>query len=251
MATDELEERRRQRRAAVRAPAAHVRVILPHTDGEVTKALSDLEEVMLAANEPSYAPEDDTGLGVGPEALHAVGRLASYVASVERVEPAVQPVAPDGRFELVPLHYVLVGRDDLARIGGAADLVVKAVRQGIGDDELLAAVDGHGGDIDELALRLERLVHLLGLPDEPQVDSDIDALAAMEGTASTWTARDRPPTGAYPSAGLAGPAESWERRVVLSEAQFAAYQRLAERIMDVWHPGDPLGRFLFSGPPSI
>ena len=111
----------------MRAPAAHVRVILPHTDGEVTKALSDLEEVMLAANEPSYAPEDDTGLGVGPEALHAVGRLASYVASVERAEPAVQPVAPDGRFELVPLHYVDVGRDDLARIGGAADLVVKAV----------------------------------------------------------------------------------------------------------------------------
>ena len=166
---------------------------------------------MLAANEPSYAPEDDTGLGVDPEALRAVVRMASYVASVERAEPAVQPVAPDGRFELVPLHYVLVGRDDLARIGGA-DLVVKAVRQGIGDDELLAAVDGHGGDIDELALRLDRLVHLLGLADEPQVDSDIDALAAMEGTASTLTARDRPPTGAYPSAGLAGPAESWERR---------------------------------------
>ncbi|MGH9165788.1 MAG: hypothetical protein ACRDZW_09790, partial [Acidimicrobiales bacterium] len=143
MMADELEERRRRRWAA--SSAAHVRIILPYTDGEVTKALSDLEEVMLAANEPSYALEDDAGLGVGVEALHAVGRLASYVASVERVEPAVQPVAPDGRFELVPLHYVLAGRDDLVRIGGAADLVVKAVRQGIGDDELLVAIDGHGG----------------------------------------------------------------------------------------------------------
>ena len=27
-------------------------------------------------------------------------------------------------------------------------------------------------------------------------------------------------------------------------------QRLAERIMHVWHPGDPFGRFLFSGPPT-
>lgn len=238
MAADELEERRRRRGAAVRASAAHVRVVLPYTDGEVTKALNDLEEVLLAANEPSYAPEHETGLGAGAEALHAAGHLASYVASVERAEPAVQPVAPDGRFELVPLHYVPIGRDDLARIGGATDLVVKAVRQGIGDDELLAAVDGHGSDIDELALRLERLGNLLGLAGEPAVDADLDVLAALAGTASYGS-----------PAGLAGAAETGERRVVLTDAQFAAYQRLAERIMGVWHPGDPLGRFLFSGPP--
>ena len=240
MAADELEARRRRRRAAVLASASHVRVVLPYTDGEVGKALRDLEEVLLAANELNHAPTDDIGLGVGREALNAVGRLASYVASVEPAEPSVQPVAPDGRFELVPLHCLLAGRDDLARIGGAVELVVQAVRQGCGDDELLAAIDGHGGDIDELALTLERLAGLLGLAGDPAVDTDVDVLAGLAGTA-----------GEGAPSGLGAPAEPRERRVVLTAPQFAAYQRLAERVMHAWHRGDPLARFLFQSPPEV
>lgn len=240
MAADELEARRRQRWSAVRASASHVRVVLPYTDGDVGKALSDLEEVLLAANVPNDAPADDSGPGVEPAVLNAVGRLASDVASVERAAPSVQPVAPDGRFELVPLYWVSVGRDDLARIGGAAELVVKAVRQGDGGDELLGAVDGHDGDIDEFALTLDRLAGLLGLAGDPAVDTDVDVLAGLAGTA-----------GEGATSGLAEAAEPGERRVVLTAPQFAAYQRLAERVMHAWHRGDPLGRFLFSGSPDV
>lgn len=46
-----------------------------------------------------------------PSLAVVVGFLAA--AAVLIAAPAVQPIAPDGRYELVPLHTVVVGRDDL------------------------------------------------------------------------------------------------------------------------------------------
>ena len=36
-------------------------------------------------------------------------------------------------------------------------------------------------------------------------------------------------------------------RVVLDEATSAAYQRVVDRILGIWHAGDPLARFLYRG----
>lgn len=156
---------------------------------------------------------------VGPAAVEAVGRLASYVATTERGEPAVQPVASDGRFELVPLHTMQVGRIDLARIRDAAAHVVAAGKERQGDEALLDAVDEWSSQVPDLVGVTERLRAVLGL----EWDDDVDVLHACLG-------------------GTGHP-----RRLVLDEAQMDAYQRVSQRILATWSAGDRFAGFEWFG----
>lgn len=120
----DLTQDRRVHRQRLRE-SKHVTKVLPDTDGELSRALSDLEEGRLL-----IAGEELDEVGEGPSSMQpladAVGRLASYVAAWERQKPKVQPVAPGGTFELVPpaLHaaYVRVTERILATWHGDSPL---------------------------------------------------------------------------------------------------------------------------------
>lgn len=212
---------RRARRDVLRAESLHTVVVLPHTEGEVAKALGDLEEVLLLANgdEELVEPLEEA---VGPAALAAVGRLAGYVASVERGEPAVQPVAPDGRFELVPLHTVTLGKNDLALIRTAATAVVAAGRLRLGSEVLVGVVDERRSHAPRFVDMTEALGALLGL----ERDEDVDVLHGCLGSAAT-----------------AGPTF----RRILEGEQMAAYERVSRRILATWHRGETFAGFEYFG----
>ena len=189
--------------------------VLPDTDGELSQVLSELEEVRLL-----LAGEELDEVGEGPSVMQpladAVGRLASYVAAWERQEPKVQPLAPGGTFELVPLLFVSIGRMDLNRI----EMAVAGLD---GPSERWAVDDFGGGPAAGARLigAAKRLVALLRLP----WDDDVDTLHARL---------------AESSGGSGG-------RVVLTPEEHAAYVRVTERILASWHGNSPLERYMYRG----
>ncbi|HZT66127.1 MAG TPA: hypothetical protein VFA11_10100 [Acidimicrobiales bacterium] len=203
-------------------------VAVPDTEGELVYLLEGLEEVLLSLL-PAEGDSDDwqppgPPLGDG-SALGALQRVGSEVRAAER-EPVVQPLAPDGRFELVPLHFVRLDPADLATVGEALAELGRATLPG--GDELVAEVlteraagGRHPGDrgqpVAQLVASYARAHGLLDLaPDE---DTEL----------------------------LAGCLENRQGQVVLTGAEHDAYRRLTERALGMFHTGDPLARFLYRG----
>ncbi len=210
----DLAQARRVHRQRLRDESTHVVRVLPDTDGELSRVLSELEEVYLL-----LADEEQDEVDGGPSPMRpladAIGRLASYVAAWERQEAKVQPVAPGGTYELVPLGFVSLGRMDLNRIEMAVS--------GLGGPSARWAVVDFAGGPDagtRLVEAAERLVALLRLP----WDDDVDTLHAR-------------------LAGASGPGG----RVVLSAEEHAAYERVTERILASWHGNSPFDRFVYRG----
>lgn len=223
----DLAAKRSERRQQLRDESSHVLVVLPSGDGELTRALGDLEEVMLLVDlvqgdedKPLPAPLAER------EAADAVGRLASYVATFDKAaeEPAVQPIAPDGRYELVPLCVVRLGRDDRVRIIGAVRELA-ATRTAASHPAVDEALSDYAGDpqaAERLVATAQRVAALLELV----WDDDVDDLAARLDV---------------------GVLAAEPQRVVLTGQEYTAYLRVSERILASWHAGDPLGRFLYRG----
>lgn len=139
-------------------------VSLPDTDGELLMLLGVLEDILISLIPLEDDPEDwsppASPLGDGT-ALRALRRAISELAAAERTL-ATQPIAPDGRFELVPVRFLTLHGGDLAvvaealaALGGAtlpggdefvADVLAEhAARRGQGPAELLAgAARAHG-----------------------------------------------------------------------------------------------------------
>lgn len=81
-------------------------VAIPDMEGEVQAALGRLDELLglVTAWQEEEPDRGDAGvnqLAAGPS-RKAAGRLASAVRAAE-TEPPAQPMAPDGRYELVPI----------------------------------------------------------------------------------------------------------------------------------------------------
>ena len=225
----DLAAKRAEHRQRTRDESPHVLVALP-ADGGLARALADVEEVLLAVelavlrdDEPLPEPLAER------EAADAVGRLASFVASVARAvdedRPLVQPIAPDGRFELVPLCIASLGRDDRARIVGAVQQLVATRARGSHPavDEALSDYTKSPQAAEQLVASAQRVAALLELT----WNDDVDALNARLGTAV--------------------PIQGETQRVVLTAAEYGSYQRVTERILAAWHDGDPLERFLYRG----
>jgi len=220
MERNELDQQRAARRQQIRNESSHMTVTLPYTDGDVAHVLGQLEEMLLALDEWDDDPPLPASLA-NREVVDAVGRLASFVASVEREPPAVQPVAPDGRFELVPLVFVTLGRKDQARIVAAVDHLAEpghpAVAELIGDRSTSV-------ELTQRFQRLRRLAALIKLP----WDDDVDVLQARLHRGASSVGR---PT----------------ERVVLTADEQAAYEQVTDRIVATWSGGDPLERYLYRG----
>jgi len=96
----------------------HTRLVaIPDTDGELSLWLDRLEELLLTLS-PLPGDPDDWEPPAPPlgdsTALAALQRLSTAVHDVERTDPPAL-IAPDGRFELVPLRFVVVDASDIAR----------------------------------------------------------------------------------------------------------------------------------------
>jgi hypothetical protein len=200
---------------------------IPDTDGELLSLLRVLEEVMSSLIRFDDDPEEwdpPAGpLGDG-SAVEALGRVAVSVAAAERA-PATQPVAPDGRFELIPLRFVTLSQADMALVATAlADLG----RANLRGDELVA---------DTLADFARQWSESAWTPTSPV--ELLAGAARAHGLLDLATDDD--------TLLLAERLPAVDQRVVLSGAEQAAYDRLTERALGMFHIGDPLARFLYRG----
>lgn len=220
----DLAAQRAKRRQELREKSSRVTVTIP-LDGSVSAALRQLEELLLLVDFLDGDRELPAPLAER-EAADAVARLISYVASFDRTveedRPMVQPVAPDGRSELVPLCFAPLGREDRARISAAVRALAATRTAGShpGVDEALSDYAGDPQVAEGLVAAAERMAALLELV----WDDDVDVLAAR-----------------------LDPGRLEAARVVLSPEEYAAYLRVTDRILATWHAGDPLERSLYRG----
>ena len=150
-----------------------------------------------------------------PATLRAIERIEVALGDAYRATPA-QPVAPGGRYQLIPLRWARLDRADVATLGrvrqalaGPGNQLVHDVLKDLAEPRRPQALLADIG-------RLHRLLDL-------EWDDDVADLA-------NWLA--------------AGPAP---RTVVLDRAGADAYRRLTERIIATWHDGNPLARWLYHG----
>jgi len=199
-------------------------IVIPDTDGELSCWLDRLEEILLALT----PLPDDAGdwerpavpIGDGT-ALDALQNLSVALHRAERATP-VALIAPDGRFELVPLLAIPTDTDDVETILAALRML-GAVTSGTGwDDTIADALADHAARARltpaDLVVGCTRALTLL---DPVDVD-DATVLAALLQ-------------------------DEHAERIVLSPDQHNAYRRLTSEHLAVFHTGDHLARFLYRG----
>jgi hypothetical protein len=210
MMDPEAADRRQHRRKA----ADKKLVVVPDSDGEVSVAIGDLEELLLQLD-----GVEDLPAALSREACDAVGRLAAWIASWERDPTKVQPVAPDGRFELIALGFAAVDRSDLELIWAAvAELVREDTRPAV-VQEALEDRPAYGREPTSIET-FQRLVAMFEL----DWDHDVDVLAQR-----------------------LAPARAPGVRVVLEPGEYEAYKRVTGRILTAWHGDHPLMHYLYRG----
>jgi len=224
----DLAARTAQRRQQLRDSSPDVLLVLPHSGGELARALAELEELLVLVDLVDDGSRPLPAPLVENQAAESVGRLAAYVADVDGADETdrcrIQPVAPDGRSELAPLYFVRLDRDDHAAILGAVHLLA-ATRTSVSHpalDEALSDYTGDPGGAERLVARAERVGALLELG----WDDDVDLLAARLGGNAAGAGTDR---------------------VVLAREEYESYMRVTERIVGSWHAGDPLELSVYRG----
>lgn len=198
-------------------------VAIPNTEGEVQAALGRLEELLglVTAWQEEQPDRGDAGasqLTAGPS-RKAVGRLASAVRAAE-TEPPAQPVAPEGRYELVS---PCAGRCRACR--------PRAARPGrpgpwpaVGTSPRRAGGRCHARD---------------GGSRGSQPRGSRGRSRPASGTDGAGLGRRcQPPSACAPGERRARGAQRSSARV---------YQRVVDRILGIWHAGDSLAPFLYRG----
>ena len=196
-------------------------VAVPDIDGELLALLGALEEILISVGPFEDDPEDwhaPASLGDG-RALEALRRVISELADAER-SPAPQPLAPDGRFELVPVRFLTLDGPDLAVMAQAIAALGQATLPGA--DEFVADVlaEHAAGGRQRPADLVAGAARAHGLLD---LAADVDTVL-LAGRLT----------------GASGP-------VVLTAPELAAYERLTERVLAMFNPGDPFERFVYRG----
>lgn len=196
--------------------------LIPDLDTELTTALTHIEEMLLII---AAWEHDEPGIPwpepiVGGRALAAVRRLWDAVAPTQGHRTAARHagriLAPDGRYEHIPLRLAAIHPADTATLTEA----VAAFTSPDGPDHVRQALEhgaeiAYGDDSDQACTRLlyttGRLARLLGMPS----DHDGELLAALIAAAAG-------------------------RDIVLSPDGEQAYRRYAARANGAWQAGDKI-----------
>lgn len=207
---------------AVMADAALRRLVVPDLDDELNDFTEPLDEALRhlagTASDPDAAPLPPILAGPGSEALAEL-RYAIHTAT-----PIVLR-GPDGRYEHEPLRLVDVEAADVAMLG-----------QLLAELRRVVVETGYHGDVDEYLNDF--------LADYPQAELDsgqaLELLARFQGVVDLDN-----------SAALAildGPLERARTglaRVVLTDDEEAAYRRLRDRWVAMWHDHSSIERWLY------
>jgi hypothetical protein len=194
-------------------------VVVPDLDGELLATLGQLEELLL------MLPGDEDGDELPEpfahdEALGAIRRIRAALRPTQRlVDDAARPgrlLAPDGRYEHIPLTPVELDEGDLSLLGSTARALGAAARFSVLGETLddAAAIDPHKTP----AALVEGLARLHGVLDLELTD---DARALLPKL----------------RAGVIG-------EVVLTPTEDAAYNRTVDRINTTWS-GSALDRWAY------
>jgi hypothetical protein len=210
-------------------------LLIPHTSGEIAEYLVSVEELLLAltwrdgglSDRERDTPCPTTDVLCDRRAAQAVDAIRTAIASAER-NSHVTLLAPNGRYELVPLIQPEIDHADL-------DLL------GIVSDDMTAAL-GPRGDTDLAALISEVARARHSTPQQFAVQ------AGRLHTALTL------PTTDDDGRTLIGRLRHGAARVTLTPQELACYLRLVERFLATWSLTldghvDPLARFLYRGGP--
>jgi len=208
--------------------------LIPDTDGDLLHTSGVIEELLIALDQADDGPVDPerwiTPLAIA-RGRDAIGNINVAIGRAERAG-APRLLAPDGHFELVPLHRVPLEEDDLAAYALAVTMLGQSLLPG--GDEVTADTLRHSDDlwaprrlppgVDPAHEIVARATSLQAVLDAPR-DADAALLAAR-----------------LPAAG----------ELVLSVDEHAAYQRYVARFLaiwavDSWGRQDPLERFVFDG----
>jgi hypothetical protein len=204
-------------RNRLRAHASVCLVAIPDDDGGVASAMQRLDELLHALgqrDEPTTPSEVTADAG-----YQALDGLYRGLMNAE-VAPPAQPIAPDGRYELVPLSWVQVEPADVDNLGLTVQALGRALACGtdhFASDALTVIAELYHRTAADLVAEGARLHGLFSLP----WDDDVTRLAALL------------PAGAG--------------RVVLDTDAHEAYVRLTNRILGIWHAGETTARWLYRG----
>jgi hypothetical protein len=186
--------------------------VVPDMAYEWLYVLGRLEELLLTLalweDEGAQLPDPIAGRA----ALDALDNVYDAVRPTQSEDEA-NPVpgrllAPDGRYEHMPVRFVRIAGEDLSTLSHAAQVLLTAAGESAGAIDQHARA--HGVHRTELVGSVSRLISVVGLV----WDEDVRLL---------WSAVE-------PHAG---------RDVALSADQEQAYQRIAGRINRLWSYGHP------------
>lgn len=196
--------------------------VVPDLGDELLHALGQIEELLLTLT--IWEQEDDVHL---PEPF----ARGSALAALNEVQDAVRPtqsrherepvpgrlLAPDGRYEHLPLRFVRIPTAHLQILEYAARVLALSVTHDDFAEALAQHAEANRVSGVELAGWLSRAVSVLGLA----WDDDVRTL---------WRA-----VTVHPSTG----------DIVLDDGEEAAYKRVAGRINTLWSYGSGIDRFRF------
>lgn len=215
------------RARAMRADGPVDPIVVPYTEGDVAHELGQLEEFLLLVGgyeDPDLRWPPLPAPLAGRELLDVVARLAMFVGRSERKPPVLQPVAPDGRTELVPLFFVPMHKLDRSVIAAG-----HAVLEGARDHEALAE-----------ALSEWTAAGATTAADPMKTLARLRLLVQLEWDDHMLTVHRRLGSGAWDL-------DEGSTPVVLTDAEAAAYHDVTERLLSAWHGNDPFQRFVYRG----
>ncbi|MFE7201397.1 hypothetical protein ACFU8R_14080 [Pseudonocardia alni] len=220
--------------------AALRRVLVPDLVDGLTEVLREVEELLLTL---AAWEEDPDGPGpfvlpaplAGRCALDALYRIRDVLAPTQTppqmfdrgAQVGARLLAPNGRYEHMPLHAVAIAVADLDILAAAAAAAALGHTVAVRPDTELA---------EAIAAGAEAAAPIHGPPPSPR--DIIERLARLHGLLDLAVTDDtRALIAVLDHAGSTDP-------VVLDDATEAAYQRVADRMNAMWS-GDALSRFLY------
>lgn len=190
------------------------RLIVPHLDGEVLDVSAPVEDLLLWLQPAAHDPHADR---LDPGGVFAAGAEAIGVmrAALARTRP-VGLLGADGRWQHVEVQVAAVPTTVLADYAAA----VAVLDDGNGElvDDVHEFASGRGSTGAVLVGDAARFRDLVSL-----------GWGGEQGVLAAPLARAR----------------AGHQRVVLSVAEDAAFMRLCEQFVAVWHGNDPLARYVY------